>query len=100
MYDEYDDQDQNVIEMYQHREEIELPTNGLDKFIDWNGLEKKLEAGQFSCQQDFRAEVTAMFEEAEVPFTRGFYRAAVKGLFPEFRALYTALPAQAVGVAA
>jgi hypothetical protein len=100
MYDEDDEQDQNIIEMYQHREPIEVPTNGLEEFIDWDGLERKLAAGEFSCQRDFRAEVTAMFEAAKVPFSHHYYRSAVKGLFPEFHALYSALPAHAMGVAA
>jgi hypothetical protein len=90
-----DDLTTNEIEMYEHKEPIELPTNGLEDFIDWDGLERGLDAGDFASQSDFRAEVQAQFEAAGVEYTRGYYRAAIKGLFPEYRVLYTALPTHA-----
>ena len=79
------------IEMFRPVEVIEGPTNGLDDFIDWNQIEQGLAAGDFASKQDFRAELQRQFDEAGVEFTRGFFRAAIKGLFPEYLQLYRAL---------
>lgn len=93
-----DDIEQTIeIEMYQHVEPLEEPTDGLEEFIDWDGLECRLAAGDFRSQQEFRAEVLSQFEAADAHFTRFQYRKAIAGLFPEHREMYSALPGRVYG---
>lgn len=93
-----DDIEQTIeIEMYRHVAPLEEPTDGLEEFIDWTGLECRLAAGDFRSQQEFRAEILSQFNAAEVHFTRFQYRKAIAGMFPEYREMYSKLPGRVYG---
>ena len=70
----------------------DAPTNGLEDVIDWDWIEAGLAVGMFDSKQEVGRVVAEMFEGSDIPFVRGYYRQMAKGLFPEYRELYNALP--------
>jgi hypothetical protein len=75
--------------------EVELEeeeTNGLDEVVRWDDLERGLDRGAFAFRTDVKREVGRQFAEAERPFYDSIYREVLDGLFPEYRAMYDALP--------
>lgn len=81
-------------EPVEQQPQVEETTSGLEDIIDWDDLETALMEGHFATKRAFREHVDQLLGEGA---TRTNFEATLDGLFPEYRAIYNALPIEPTG---